>query len=92
MNREEFTAFSIDATVLPTDPVGEHCLPTVPMTSNSTENTIHNVPVSRYRQSRTGEDNGVVPLKIRIVGREGVVAETGGVLGYAPWEDSLRRI
>ncbi len=43
-------------------------------------------PVSRYRHNRTGEDNGDAHLKRQIMGREVVVAITGGRLDFGPWE------
>src|SRR5512133_2169031 len=43
-------------------------------------------PVSHYRHNRTGEDNGDAHLKRQIMGREVVVAITGGKLDLGPWE------
>jgi secondary thiamine-phosphate synthase enzyme len=43
-------------------------------------------PVSRYRHNRTGEDNGDAHLKRQVMGREVVVAVTGGKLDLGPWE------
>ena len=43
-------------------------------------------PISRYRHNRTGEDNGDAHLKRTIMGREVVVAITGGQLDFGPWE------
>jgi secondary thiamine-phosphate synthase enzyme len=43
-------------------------------------------PVSRYRHNRTGEDNGDAHLKRQIMGRQVVVAITGGKLDFGPWE------
>jgi secondary thiamine-phosphate synthase enzyme len=43
-------------------------------------------PVSRYFHNRTGEDNGDAHLKRQIMGREVVVAVTGGKLDFGPWE------
>jgi secondary thiamine-phosphate synthase enzyme len=43
-------------------------------------------PVSFYRHNRTGEDNGDAHLKRQIMGREVVVAVTGGKLDFGPWE------
>ena len=55
-------------------------------------------PVSFYRHNRTGEDNGDAHLKRQIMGREVVVAVTGGKLDFGPWEqifygefDGMRR-
>jgi secondary thiamine-phosphate synthase enzyme len=43
-------------------------------------------PVERYAHNRTGEDNGDAHLKRQIMGREVVVAITGGKLDLGPWE------
>jgi len=43
-------------------------------------------PVSRYLHNRTGEDNADAHLKRQIMGREVVVAVTGGELDLGPWE------
>lgn len=43
-------------------------------------------PLSRYRHNRTGEDNGDAHIKRSIMGREVVVAVTGGKLDFGPWE------
>ena len=43
-------------------------------------------PVSQYLHNRTGEDNGDAHLKRRVMGREVVVAVTGGKLDFGPWE------
>jgi secondary thiamine-phosphate synthase enzyme len=43
-------------------------------------------PISRYRHNRTGEDNGDAHLKRQVMGREVVVAVTGGRLDFGPWE------
>ncbi len=43
-------------------------------------------PTSRYRHNRTGEDNGDAHLKRQVMGREVVVAITGGRLDFGPWE------
>jgi len=43
-------------------------------------------PVSRYHHNRTGEDNGDAHLKRQVMGREVVVAVTGGKLDFCPWE------
>ena len=42
-------------------------------------------PVSQY-QHNTGEDNADAHLKRSIMGREVVVAVTGGKLDFGPWE------
>ena len=39
-----------------------------------------------YRHNETGEDNGDAHLKRQIMGREVVVAITGGQLDLGPWE------
>ncbi len=45
-------------------------------------------PYSRdgYNHNRTGEDNGDAHLKRTVMGREVVVAVTGGRLDFGPWE------
>ena len=43
-------------------------------------------PVSNYRHNRTGEDNGDAHIKRTLMGREVVVAITGGKLDFGPWE------
>jgi len=43
-------------------------------------------PISQYLHNRTGEDNGDAHLKRQIMGREVVVAVTGGDLDFGPWE------
>jgi secondary thiamine-phosphate synthase enzyme len=43
-------------------------------------------PVSRYLHNRTGEDNGDAHLKRQVMGREVVVAITGGHLDFGHWE------
>jgi secondary thiamine-phosphate synthase enzyme len=42
-------------------------------------------PVSAYRHN-TGEDNADAHLKRQVMGREVVVAVTGGRLDFGPWE------
>jgi secondary thiamine-phosphate synthase enzyme len=49
------------------------------------ENLAPHAPVSRYRHN-VGEDNGDAHLKRQIMGREVVVAVTGGRLDFGPWE------
>jgi len=39
-----------------------------------------------YRHNRTGEDNGDAHIKRQIMGREVLVAITGGRLDFGPWE------
>lgn len=43
-------------------------------------------PLDLYRHNLTGEDNGDAHLKRTIMGREVVVAVTGGRLDFGPWE------
>ena len=43
-------------------------------------------PHSAYDHNRTGEDNADAHLKRSIMGREVVVAVTGGRLDFGPWE------
>lgn len=43
-------------------------------------------PVSQYRHNDTGEDNADAHLKRQIMGREVVVAISGGKLDFGPWE------
>ena len=40
----------------------------------------------RYAHNRTGEDNGDAHHKRQVMGREVVVAITGGALDFGPWE------
>jgi secondary thiamine-phosphate synthase enzyme len=43
-------------------------------------------PPSQYRHNDTGEDNADAHLKRQVMGREVVVAITGGRLDFGPWE------
>ncbi len=43
-------------------------------------------PVSQYRHNDTGEDNADAHIKRQVMGREVVVAITGGKLDFGPWE------
>jgi secondary thiamine-phosphate synthase enzyme len=43
-------------------------------------------PVDSYHHNRTGEDNADAHLKRQVMGREVVVAVTGGRLDFGPWE------
>ena len=43
-------------------------------------------PTSQYRHNRTGEDNADAHMKRQVMGREVVVAVTGGKLDFGPWE------
>jgi secondary thiamine-phosphate synthase enzyme len=46
-------------------------------------------PVAHYRHTMTGEDNADAHLKRTIMGREVVVAVSGGKLDFGPWEQIL---
>lgn len=43
-------------------------------------------PISQYHHNRTGEDNADAHLKRQVMGREVVVAITGGKLDFGTWE------
>jgi secondary thiamine-phosphate synthase enzyme len=43
-------------------------------------------PIAQYRHNETGEDNADAHLKRQVMGREVVVAVTGGRLDFGPWE------
>ena len=43
-------------------------------------------PTNRYKHNDTGEDNADAHLKRQVMGREVVVAITGGQLDFGPWE------
>jgi secondary thiamine-phosphate synthase enzyme len=43
-------------------------------------------PVAAYKHNLTGEDNADAHLKRQVMGREVVVAITGGRLDFGPWE------
>jgi secondary thiamine-phosphate synthase enzyme len=43
-------------------------------------------PISQYRHNDTGEDNADAHLKRTVMGREVVVAATGGRLDFGTWE------
>jgi len=43
-------------------------------------------PVNQWRHNDTGEDNADSHLKRQVMGREVVVAITGGKLDFGPWE------
>jgi secondary thiamine-phosphate synthase enzyme len=45
-----------------------------------------NASPEHYHHNRTGEDNADAHLKRQIMGREVVVAITGGALDFGPWE------
>jgi secondary thiamine-phosphate synthase enzyme len=50
------------------------------------ERMVPHEPISKYRHNETGEDNGDAHIKRQIMGREAVVAVTGGKLDFGPWE------
>ena len=50
------------------------------------EKYVPSEPVSLYRHNLTGETNGEAHIKREILGREVVVAITGGELDFGPWE------
>ena len=43
-------------------------------------------PTDQYRHNLTGEDNADAHMKRQVMGREVVVAITGGKLDFGPWE------
>jgi len=43
-------------------------------------------PTSQYLHNRTSEDNADAHMKRQVMGREVVVAVTGGKLDFGPWE------
>ncbi len=43
-------------------------------------------PIRQYRHNDTGEDNADAHMKRQVMGREVVVAITGGRLDFGPWE------
>lgn len=43
-------------------------------------------PIRQYRHNDTGEDNADAHIKRQLMGREVVVAVTGGKLDFGPWE------
>ncbi len=43
-------------------------------------------PVGQYDHNKTGEDNADAHLKRQVMGREAVIAITGGRLDFGPWE------
>ena len=43
-------------------------------------------PVNQWRHNDTGEDNADSHIKRQVMGREVVVAVTGGKLDFGPWE------
>lgn len=43
-------------------------------------------PTEQYRHNDTGEDNADAHIKRQLMGREVVVAVTGGEMDFGPWE------
>ena len=43
-------------------------------------------PINQYEHNTTGEDNADAHLKRQIMGREVIIAITGGKLDFGPWE------
>jgi secondary thiamine-phosphate synthase enzyme len=43
-------------------------------------------PPDQYRHNQTGEDNADAHMKRQLMGREVVVAVTGGKFDFGPWE------
>lgn len=43
-------------------------------------------PLNHYQHNRTGEDNGDAHIKRTLMGRDVVIAVTGGELDFGPWE------
>ena len=50
------------------------------------EHLAPHAPTGQYQHNRTGEDNADAHLKRQVMGREVVVAITGGRLDFGPWE------
>ena len=50
------------------------------------ESIAPHAPTAQYRHNDTGEDNADAHIKRQIMGREVVVAVTGGKLDFGPWE------
>jgi len=50
------------------------------------EHLAPHAPTDRYRHNLTGEDNADAHLKRQVMGREVVVAVTGGKLDFGRWE------
>ena len=49
-------------------------------------NNLAPVDINRYKHNLTGEDNAHAHLKRTVMGREVVVAVSGGKLDFGPWE------
>ena len=50
------------------------------------ERLVPHEPVNQWRHNDTGEDNADSHIKRQVMGREVVVAITGGKLDFGPWE------
>jgi secondary thiamine-phosphate synthase enzyme len=50
------------------------------------EKLVPHAPIEQYRHNDTGEDNADAHIKRQVMGREVVVAVTGGKLDFGPWE------
>ena len=50
------------------------------------EKVAPHAPVDQYRHNDTGEDNADAHIKRQVMGREAVVAVTGGKLDFGTWE------
>ena len=50
------------------------------------EHLAPHAPTDQYRHNDTGEDNADAHLKRQVIGREVVVAITGGRMDFGPWE------
>ncbi len=50
------------------------------------ERLVPHEPIGQYRHNDTGEDNADAHIKRQIMGREAVIAITGGKLDFGPWE------
>jgi len=51
------------------------------------ENLAPHTPTNQYDHNKTGEDNADAHLKRQVMGREVVIAITGGKLDFGPWEE-----
>ena len=50
------------------------------------EKWVPHEPVSHYHHNRTGEENADAHIKRQLMGREAIIAVTGGNLDFGPWE------
>lgn len=50
------------------------------------EKLVPHAPIEQYRHNDTGEDNADAHIKRQVMGREVVVAVTGGKLDFGTWE------